>query len=107
MEEKKMTRKLSTFLSLVFGAVLFVGAGCEDTATKAALATCNTNYENLQKSSSAQSGSLSQTKAELAQAQAKVQELTKENDQLKAPKTGKAESSATKSAADKKKNRKK
>jgi peptidoglycan hydrolase CwlO-like protein len=103
LEEKKMTRKLSTFLSLVFGSILLASAGCEDAATKAALATCNTNYENLQKSSSAQAGSLSQLKTELTQAQAKVQELTKENDQLKATKTGKVEASASKSSAHKRK----
>jgi hypothetical protein len=42
---------------------------------------------------------MNQMKADLAQAQAKVQELTKENEQIKNPKTGKAETSAAKKPA--------
>ena len=100
MEEKKiMNRKLSALMSLVLGATLLVGAGCEDEAGKAALNTCNTSLQNAQKSSAAQTTSMNQMKADLAQAQAKVQELTKENEQLKNPKTGKAETSAAKKPA--------
>jgi hypothetical protein len=95
--EKAMTRKLSTFMSLVLGALLLASAGCEDEASKAALATCNSSYESLVKSTSAQTASIGQLKTELAQAQAKVQEIAKENELLKNPKMGKAE--ATKPAA--------
>jgi FtsZ-binding cell division protein ZapB len=42
---------------------------------------------------------VNQLKADLAQAQAKVQELSKENEQLKNPKTGKAETPAAKKPA--------
>ena len=65
----------------------------------AALNTCNTSLENAQKSSAAQTTTVNQLKADLAQAQAKVQELTKENEQLKNPKMGKAETSAAKKPA--------
>ena len=94
-----MTRKFSTLMSLLLGATLLVSAGCEDEAGKAALNTCNTSLENAQKSSAAQTTTVNQLKADLAQAQAKVQELTKENEQLKNPKTGKAETSAAKKPA--------
>jgi len=46
-----MNRKLSALMSLVLGATLLVGAGCEDEAGKAALNTCNTRLQNAQKSS--------------------------------------------------------
>ena len=83
-----MTRTLSALMSLVLGAAFFVTAGCEDEASKASLKTCNSSLESLQKSSSAQTASVNQLKADLAQAQAKVQELTKENEQLKSPRDG-------------------
>ena len=93
-----MTRKFSTLMSLLLGATLLVSAGCEDEAGKAALNTCNTSLENAQKSSAAQTTTVNQLKADLAQAQAKVQELlTKENEQAaKNPKTGKAEAPTAK-----------
>lgn len=94
-----MTRKFSALMSLLLGATLLVGTGCEDEAGKAALKTCNTSLESLQKSSSAQTTSMNQLKADLAQAQAKVEALTKENEQLKNPKMGKAETPAAKKPA--------
>jgi FtsZ-binding cell division protein ZapB len=42
---------------------------------------------------------MNQMKADLAQAQAKVEALTKENEQLKNPKMGKAEAPAAKKPA--------
>jgi len=98
-----MTRTLSTLMSVGFGTLLLVSAGCEDKATKEALATCNTKYQDLQKTSSAQMASLAQTKTELAQAQAKVQELTKEMEQLKNSKPAKTETPPGKKAAHRKK----
>jgi hypothetical protein len=95
-EKEMMTRKFSALMSLALGATLLASAGCEDEASKAALNTCNTSLESLQKSSSAQTTSMNQLKADLAQTQAKVQELTKENEQLKNPKMGKAEAPAAK-----------
>jgi exonuclease VII small subunit len=100
VEEKKiMTRKLSALMSLALGATLLASAGCEDEASKAALNTCNTSLQSAQKSSAAQTTTVNQLKADLAQAQAKVEALTKENEQLKNPKTGKAETSAAKKPA--------
>jgi hypothetical protein len=100
VEEKKiMTRKLSALMSLVLGTTLLVGTGCEDEAGKAALNTCNTSLESMKKGSAAQTTSMNQMKADLAQAQAKVEALTKENEQLKNPKMGKAETSAAKKPA--------
>jgi exonuclease VII small subunit len=99
VEEKKkkiMTPKFSALMSLVLGATLLVGAGCEDEAGKAALNTCSTSLQNAQKSSAAQTTAMNQLKADLAQAQAKVEELTKEKEQLKNPKMGKAETPAAK-----------
>lgn len=94
-----MTRKFSALMSLALGATLLASAGCEDEASKAALNTCNTSLQNAQKSSAAQTTTVNQLKADLAQAQAKVQELSKENEQLKNPKTGKAETPAAKKPA--------
>jgi len=81
-----MNRKLSALMSLVLGATLLVGAGCEDEAGKAALNTCNKAPERTEELGRSKT-SMNQMKADLAQAQAKVQELTKENEQLKNPKT--------------------
>ncbi len=94
-----MIRKLSTFISVVFGALLLLGAGCEDKAAKQALGTCNTNLQDLQKTSSAQATSLTQMKAELAQAQARLQELTKELERIKTSQPTKAETPAAPKAA--------
>jgi hypothetical protein len=98
MKEKVMPRKFSTLMSLLLGATLLVSAGCEDEAGKAALKICNTSLESMQRSASAQTASMNQLKADLVQAQAKVQELlTKENEQAaKNPKMGKAEAPAAK-----------
>ncbi len=94
-----MTRVFSTLLSLLLGATLFVNTGCEDEANKTALNTCRASLESLQKNSTAQVASVNALKQELAQSQAKVEELTKEVDQLKSPKSDKAEASAVKPAA--------
>jgi len=96
-----MIRKFSALMSLLLGAALLVSAGCEDEAGKAALKTCNTSLESLQKTSAAQTASVNHLKADLAQAQAKVQELlTKETEQAKNPKLmGKAEAPAAKKPA--------
>ena len=98
-----MTRVLSTVVSLILGAALLVSTGCEDEANKAALNTCRASLESLQKASTAQVASVNALKQELARFQAKVEELTKEVDQLKSPKSGKAEVSAAKPAAPAKK----
>ena len=98
-----MTRVLSTFPSVILGAVLLVSTGCEDEANKTALSACRANVESLQKTSTAQVASVNALKQELAQSQAKVEELTKEVDQLKSPKSSKAEASAAKLAAPAKK----
>jgi len=103
VKEKVMTRKLSAIMSLILGTALLVSAGCEDEASKTALTTCNASLQSMQKTSSAQIASMNQLKADLAQAQTKMQELTKENEQLKSPKMGKAESSPAKKPAPAKK----
>jgi phage shock protein A len=71
--------------------------GCEDAATTAALKTCTTDFANLQKSLSAQESTLKDLKKQLAEAQNKVGQLTKENEDLKAAKPhGKAEAAVDK-----------
>lgn len=75
-----------------------MGSGCEDEANKAALNTCRASLESLQKTSTAEVASASALKQELAQSQSKVEELTKEVDQLKTSKSGKAEASPAKPA---------
>ncbi len=101
-----MTRVPNAFLSLILSAGLLVSTGCEDEANKTALNTCRTSLESLQKTSTAQVANVNELKQELAQSQAKVEELTKEVDQLKSPKSGKAEVTAAKPAAPAKKKRK-
>jgi TolA-binding protein len=98
-----MTRILSTFLSLILGATLLVSVGCEDEANKTALNSCRSSLESLQKTSNAQVASVNTLKQELVQSQAKVEELTKEVDQLKNPKSSKVESFAAKPSAPTKK----
>jgi hypothetical protein len=104
---KRIVPKLSTILSLVLGATLLVASGCEDEAGKAALRTCNTNLESLQKTSTAQVASVNALKRELAQSQAKVEELTKEVEQLKSPKPTKPAAAASKTASPTKDKKKK
>jgi hypothetical protein len=91
--QRAVVHKLSALLSLILGATLLLGSGCEDEASKTALRNCNTSLESLQKTSTAQMASVNALKQELALSQAKVEELTKEVEQLKPPKPGKASAS--------------
>ncbi len=71
-------------------------SACEDTASKEALNICKADLEKLHKDSASQVATIDTTKKQLAEAQNKIAQLTKENEDLKASKQGKAESSSAK-----------
>jgi hypothetical protein len=85
-----MTRTLTTLMTVCLGAFLLAGAGCEDKAAQAALKTCKNDLGNEQKLAASQTTTINDLKSQLAQAQAKAAEMSKEMEAAKAGKHGKA-----------------
>ena len=85
-----MTRTFKTLMTVCLGALLLSSTACEDKETQEALKTCKNDLGNEQKLSTSQRATIESLKAELAQAQAKVQEMTKEGEAAKTGKGGKA-----------------
>ena len=97
-----MTRALKTLSTLCLGAFLLTSAGCEDKESQEALKTCRNDLSNVQKSLASQTANANDLKAKLAQAEAKVQEVTKATEAGKEGKGGKASEEKAKSAEAKK-----
>ena len=97
-----MTRTLKTLATVCLGAFLLASAGCEDKETQEALKTCKNDLGNVQKSLASQTATANDLKAKLAQAEEKVQELTKAAESGKEGKGGKASEEKAKSAEAKK-----
>jgi septal ring factor EnvC (AmiA/AmiB activator) len=97
-----MTRTLKTLATLCLGAFLLASAGCEDKETQEALKTCKNDLGNVQKSLASQMATTNDLKTQLAQAEAKVQELTKAAELGKEGKGSKASEQKAKSAEAKK-----
>ncbi len=97
-----MTRTLKTLATVCLGAFLLVSAGCEDKESQEALKTCRNDLSNVQKNLATQTTSANDLKAQLAQAEAKIEELTKASEGGKEAKAGKASEPKAKSAEAKK-----
>jgi len=97
-----MTRTFKTLVTVCLGAFLLTSAGCEDKEAQEALKTCKSEVTGLQKSVASQVPTISGLRAQLAQSEAKVQELTKEIDTSKAGKGGKTSEDKAKVAEAKK-----
>jgi multidrug resistance efflux pump len=78
-----MTRTLKTLANVCLGALLFTSAGCEDKESQEALKTCRNDLGAEQKTATSQRATIDNLKAQLAQAEAKVQELTKASESAK------------------------
>jgi hypothetical protein len=76
------TIKLMTFG--IFGVWLLTSTGCEDKACKADLAMCKKEASDQKKECTGHQTTITELKALLAETQAKVETLSKENDELKA-----------------------
>jgi TolA-binding protein len=86
-----MTRTFKTLATACLGAAfLFTGAACEDKETSEALQTCRTDLATLQKTAAAQTTTINQLKAQLAEAQGKVEELSKAGEPAQTGKNAKA-----------------
>jgi DNA-binding protein H-NS len=68
----------------VFGACLLMSTSCEDKVCNEALQTCKKESTEQRKECAANLAKLAELKTELGAAQAKVESLTKESDELKA-----------------------
>jgi peptidoglycan hydrolase CwlO-like protein len=79
-----MTRTLRTVTWGVLGAWLLLSTSCEDKVCKDALVTCKKDATEQRKECATNLAKLSELKAQLATTEAKVDSLTKENDELKA-----------------------
>jgi hypothetical protein len=99
---ERMTQLFKTLMTVCLGALLFTSAGCEDKEAQEALKTCKNDLANEQKLATSQTGTINELKSQLAQAQAKVQELTKDNEAAKTGKNGKAMEEKGKAGEDKK-----
>jgi septal ring factor EnvC (AmiA/AmiB activator) len=97
-----MTRTLKTLVTVCLGAFLLTSAGCEDKESQEALKTCRNDMGNVQKSLANETATANELKAKLAQAEAKVQELTKASEAGKEAKGGKASEEKAKSSEAKK-----
>jgi len=97
-----MTRTLKTLATVCLGAFLLASAGCEDKETQEVLKTCKNDLGNVQKSIASQTAITNDLKAKLAQAEEKVQELTKTAESGKEGKGAKASDEKAKSAEEKK-----
>jgi len=97
-----MTRTLKTLATVCLGAFLLTSAGCEDKESQEALKTCKNDLGNVQKSLASQTATANDLKAKLAQAEEKVQELTKAAESGKEGKGSKASEEKGKSTEAKK-----
>ena len=79
-----MTRTFKLLTFGVFGAWLLTSTSCEDKVCNDALQTCKKESTEQRKECATNLTKLTELKTELAAAQAKVDSLTKENDELKA-----------------------
>ena len=107
---ERITRTFKTLMTVCLGALLLSSTACEDKETQEALRTCKNDLGNEQKLSTSQRATIESLKAELAQAQAKVQEMTKEGEAGKGgkameekPKAGEAKTAEAKPAKPEKK----
>lgn len=80
-----MTRTFKILMTLCLGAFVFGSVACEDVQTKNALNACKTELAAGQKTSADQVAALNTMKAQLAQAAAKIDELSKAVEAAKAP----------------------
>ena len=96
-----MTRTLKTLTTVCLGAFLLAGVGCEDKETQEALKTCRDDLTNVQKNLATQTAEVNSLKAQLAQAEAKAQEMAKGEEEAKSGKGGKATAEKGKPAAEK------
>ena len=97
-----MTRTLRTLATVCLGAFLLASAGCQDKETQESLKTCKNDLGNVEKSLASQTATANDLKVKLAQAEEKVQELTKASEAGKEGKGGKASEEKGKSAEAKK-----
>jgi uncharacterized protein YlxW (UPF0749 family) len=84
-----MIRIVKMLTTVCLGALLLTSAGCEDKETQEALKTCKNDLSGEQQKAATQLATINDLKTQLAQAQAKVTELTKEGEG-KADEKGKA-----------------
>jgi large subunit ribosomal protein L29 len=73
-----MTRLGTGLVSACLGVFLFATSGCEDKQCQDSLSSCRNEMSNLQKTSATQETQMKALKDQLAQSQAKIQELTTE-----------------------------
>jgi hypothetical protein len=97
-----MTQLLKTLMTVCLGALLFATAGCEDKQAQEALNTCKNDLTNEQKLNASHTRTINDLKSHLAEAQTKVQELSKESESAKTGKTGKAMEEKGKAGEEKK-----
>lgn len=97
-----MTPVFKTLMTVCLGALLFTSAGCEDKVAQETLKTCKNDLVNEQKLVASQSLTITELKSQLAQAQAKIEETSKESDAAKAGKNGKAMEEKAKAGEEKK-----
>ncbi len=97
-----MTRLLTVLGPAFLGVFLFATSGCEDKQCQDSLGTCRTEVTNLQKAAADHQKMVNDLKAQLAQSQTKVDELTKENEALKGGKGAKGKEEKAKPAEEKK-----
>ena len=90
-----MTRTFKLVTLGILGFGLLMSTGCEDKVCKDALQSCKKESTDQRKEGSANLATISELKSQLASAQAKVDNLTKENDEFKA----KADTAADKGRA--------
>ncbi len=85
-----MTRLLTAFAPACLGIFLLGASGCEDKQCQESLTTCKTEVTNLQKASADHQKTVNDLKAQLAQVQAKLDEMSKANEAAKGGKGDKA-----------------
>jgi chromosome segregation ATPase len=79
-----MTRVFKLMTLGALGAWLMTSTGCEDKVCQEALQTCKKDSTDQRKECAGNMAKLQELKTELADAQAKLDSLTKENEGLKA-----------------------
>jgi uncharacterized protein YlxW (UPF0749 family) len=102
-----MTRTFKLMTMGVFCAWLLTSTGCEDKVCQDALLSCKKDSTAQRKEAAAQMATISEIKSQLASAQAKVENLTKENEELKAKAEAADAKGKTKGKGRKAKHRKK
>ena len=98
-----MTRTFKLMTLGALGACLLLSTSCEDKVCKDALQTCKKEAGDQRKECAGNLSTIQGLKAQLTDAQAKVENLSKENDELKA----KSADTETKGKAKKGKHKKK